>query len=41
MDLETAAKELLRVIRLVGRDELTDRQHSQIKVVVDRLAWEL
>ena len=41
MDVESSAKELLRVIKLLGRDQLSDAQKTQIKVIVDRLGWEL
>lgn len=41
MDVEASAKELLRVIKSLGQDQLTQIQHSQIKVIVDRLGWEL
>jgi len=41
MDIESAAKELLRIIKLHGGDHLSERQQSQIKVVTDRLDWEL
>ena len=41
MDVEPAAKELLRTIKLHGGDRLSERQQSQIKVITDRLDWEL
>jgi len=41
MDVESSAKELLRLIKNLGTDHLSEVRQSQIKVAVDRLGWEL
>jgi hypothetical protein len=40
LDVESSAKELLRVVRNVGRNSLSDLQQAQIKVIADRLGWD-
>ena len=41
LDVESSAKELLRVVTTLGQDHLSEIQQAQTKVIVDRLGWEL
>jgi hypothetical protein len=41
MDVESSAKELLKIVRDVGKSSLSESQLRQMKVVIDRLGWQL
>jgi hypothetical protein len=41
MDVETSAKELVSLVKTLGRGQLTQGQLVQIQVVADRLGWRL